>query len=141
MLEQHTARLFDLDAAFRKFIPPFGAAGNPVDITGGEPPTTYRNTLRLGLEEPRIRALILGYWHTIITPPLVFAKLVTEVVEELRAKGIDKPIVASLAGDVEVEEAADYLYQNGIVAYAYSTEIPVAVLGAKYKWARGAGLL
>ncbi|MGB8606592.1 hypothetical protein, partial [Bradyrhizobium sp.] len=40
-----------------------------------------------------------------------------------------------------VEEAADYLYQNGIVAYAYSTEIPVAVLGAKYKWARGAGLL
>ena len=30
----------DLDAAFRKFIPPFGAAGNPVDITGGEPPKT-----------------------------------------------------------------------------------------------------
>jgi acyl-CoA synthetase (NDP forming) len=63
----------DLDAAFRKFIPPFGAAGNPVDITGGEPPTTYRNTIRLGLEDPRIHALILGYWHTIITPPLVFA--------------------------------------------------------------------
>ena len=34
-----------------------------------------------------------------------------------------------------------YLYANGIPAYAYSTEIPVAVLGAKYKWARGAGLL
>ena len=39
----------DLDAAFRKFIPPFGAAGNPVDITGGEPPKTYQNTVRLGL--------------------------------------------------------------------------------------------
>ncbi|MGZ6193901.1 MAG: acetate--CoA ligase family protein, partial [Candidatus Binataceae bacterium] len=95
----------DLDTAFRKFIPPFGAAGNPVDITGGEPPATYRNTIRLGLEEPRIHALILGYWHTIITPPLVFAKLVTEVVEEMRTKGIDKPIVASLVGDVEVEDA------------------------------------
>ena len=35
----------DLDAAFRKFIPPFGAAGNPVDITGGEPPITYMNTV------------------------------------------------------------------------------------------------
>ena len=57
------------------------------------------------------------------------------------AKGIDKPIVASLAGDVEVEEAAEYLYQHGIPAYAYSTEIPVAVLGAKYQWARGAGLV
>src|ERR1700760_3562756 len=131
----------DLDAAFRKFIPPFGAAGNPVDITGGEPPTTYQNTVRLGLEDPRIHALILGYWHTIITPPMVFAKLMVEVVAEMRAKGIEKPVVASLAGDVEVEEAAEYLYQHGIPAYAYSTEIPVAVLGAKYKWARGAGLI
>ena len=131
----------DLDAAFRKFIPPFGAAGNPVDITGGEPPKTYQNTIRLGLEDARIHALILGYWHTIITPPMVFAKLVVEVVEEMKAKGIDKPIVASLAGDVQVEEAAEYLYQHGIPAYAYSTEIPVAVLGAKYQWARGAGLI
>jgi len=131
----------DLDAAFRKFIPPFGAAGNPVDITGGEPPTTYQNTVRLGLEDPRIHALILGYWHTIITPPMVFARLMVEVVAEMRAKGIEKPVVASLAGDVEVEEAAEFLYQHGIPAYAYSTEIPVAVLGAKYKWARGAGLI
>ena len=131
----------DLDAAFRKFIPPFGAAGNPVDITGGEPPKTYQNTIRLGLEDARIHALILGYWHTIVTPPTVFARLVVEVVEEMKAKGIVKPIVASLAGDVEVEEAAEYLYQHGIPAYAYSTEIPVAVLGAKYQWARGAGLI
>src|SRR5712692_6655892 len=131
----------DLDAAFRKFIPPFGAAGNPVDITGGEPPITYVNTVKLGLEDPRIHALILGYWHTIVTPPMVFARNMVEVKNEMKAKGIEKPIVASLAGDIEVEEAADYLYQNGIVAYAYSTEIPVAVLGAKYKWARGAGRL
>ncbi len=131
----------DLDAAFRKFIPPFGAAGNPVDITGGEPPKTYQNTIRLGLEDPRIHALILGYWHTIVTPPMVFAKLVVEVVDEMKAKGIVKPIVASLAGDIQVEEAAEHLYQHGIPAYAYSTEIPVAVLGAKYQWARGAGLL
>jgi acyl-CoA synthetase (NDP forming) len=131
----------DLDAAFRKFIPPFGAAGNPVDITGGEPPTTYKNTIKLGLEDERIHALILGYWHTIITPPMVFAKVVLEAIEEIKAKGIAKPVVASLAGDVEVEEASDYLYRHGVPAYAYSTEIPVAVLGAKYKWARGAGIL
>jgi len=131
----------DLDAAFRKFIPPFGAAGNPVDITGGEPPATYKNTVKLGLEDDRIHALILGYWHTIVTPPMVFAKLMVEVKQEMAAKGIEKPMVASLAGDVEVEAAAEYLYQHGIPAYAYSTELPVEVLGAKYKWARGAGLL
>jgi acetyl coenzyme A synthetase (ADP forming)-like protein len=131
----------DLDAAFRKFIPPFGAAGNPVDITGGEPPITYVNTVKLGLSDERIHALILGYWHTIVTPPMVFARNMVEVKKEMEAKGFVKPMVASLAGDVEVEEAAEYLYQNGIPAYAYSTELPVEVLGAKYKWARGAGLL
>lgn len=131
----------DLDAAFRKFIPPFGAAGNPVDITGGEPPITYVNTVRLGLEDDRIHALILGYWHTIVTPPMVFAKNMVQVVNEMKEKGKTKPVVASLAGDVEVEEAAQYLYENGIPAYAYSTELPVEVLGAKYKWARAAGLL
>ncbi|HKN51077.1 MAG TPA: acetate--CoA ligase family protein [Amycolatopsis sp.] len=131
----------DLDAAFRKFIPPFGAAGNPVDITGGEPPSTYRNTIALGLEDDRIHALILGYWHTIVTPPMVFAELVAEVVEEYRATGIHKPVVASLSGDVEVEEASEYLYAHGVVAYPYTTEKPVAVLGAKYRWARSAGLL
>ena len=57
----------------------------------------------------------------------------------MEAKGFVKPMVASLARDVE--EAAEYLYQSGIPAYAYATELPVEVLGAKYKWARGAGLL
>ncbi len=131
----------DLDEAFKKFIPPFGASGNPVDITGGEPPKTYQNTIRLGLEDPRIHALILGYWHTIVTPPMVFAKLVVEVVEEFRARGIDKPVVASLAGDVEVEEASEYLFDHKIPAYPYNTETMVAALGAKYRWARAAGLL
>jgi acyl-CoA synthetase (NDP forming) len=131
----------DLDAAFRKFIPPFGASGNPVDITGGQPPKTYQDTVRLGLEDRRIHSLILGYWHTIITPPMVFAKTMVDVIEEMRAKGIHKPVVASLAGDIEVEEASEYLFDHGIPAYPYSTEMPVAVLGAKYQWARGAGLI
>jgi acyl-CoA synthetase (NDP forming) len=130
----------DLDAAFKAYIPPFGASGNPVDITGGEPPTTYRNTIKLALEDERIHALILGYWHTIVTPPMVFARVVADIVEECRHKGIDKPIVASLAGDVEVEEASSYLFDHRIVAYPYTTEKPVAVLGAKYQWARTAGL-
>ena len=131
----------DLDAAFREFIPPFGAAGNPVDITGGEPPETYANTIRLGLEDDRIDSIVVGYWHTIITPPMVFAEVVSDMVEEMRGKGIEKPVVASLAGDVEVEEASAHLFDHGIPAYPYTTETPVEVLAAKYRWARTAGLL
>jgi len=131
----------DLDEAFKKYIPPFGASGNPVDITGGEPPSTYRNTIALGLEDERIHSLVLGYWHTIVTPPMVFAELVVDVVDEYRKKGIEKPIVASLCGDVEVEEASDYLFEHGVVGFPYTTELPVQVLGAKYHWARNAGEL
>jgi acetyl coenzyme A synthetase (ADP forming)-like protein len=131
----------DLDQAFKEFIPPFGASGNPVDITGGEPPTTYRNTIDLALNDDRIHALVLGYWHTIITPPMVFAELLSEAVETARARGIEKPVVASLVGDVEVEEACRYLMEHDILAYPYTAEKPVAVLGAKYRWARNAGLL
>ncbi|MDX6345772.1 MAG: hypothetical protein QOF84_562 [Streptomyces sp.] len=131
----------DLDAAFMRYIPPFGAAGNPIDITGGEPPSTYEATIRLGLEDPRVHALILGYWHTIVTPPMVFAELTARVVAEAKAKGINKPVVVSLAGDTEVEQASAYLFRRGVVAYPYSTEQPVAALGAKYRWARAAGLL
>jgi acetyl coenzyme A synthetase (ADP forming)-like protein len=131
----------DLNEAFMEFIPPFGAAGNPVDITGGEPPETYRNTVAVGLEDERIHGLVLGYWHTIVTPPMVFAKVMAEVVEEFRGRGVEKPIVASLAGDVEVEEASQYLFDHGIPAFPYTTETPVEVLAAKYRWARMAGLL
>jgi acetyl coenzyme A synthetase (ADP forming)-like protein len=131
----------DLNESFMKFIPPFGAAGNPVDITGGEPPETYRNTIKLGLEDERIHSLVLGYWHTIITPPMTFAKVVADVVEEFRGRGIEKPIVASLAGDVEVEQASEYLFEHGIPAFPYTTETPVEVLAAKYRWARIAGLI
>ena len=74
--------------------------------------TTYANTIKLGLEDERIHALILGYWHTIVTPPMVFAELTAKVVEEARKKGINKPVVASLVGDVEVEEASEYLYER-----------------------------
>ncbi|MFI6903254.1 acetate--CoA ligase family protein [Nonomuraea sp. NPDC050394] len=131
----------DLDEAFRAHIPPFGAAGNPIDITGGEPPSTYENTVRLGLSDERVHALVLGYWHTIVTPPMVFAELLARVVAEEREKGNVKPVVASLAGDTEVEEACAYLFDHGVIAYPYTTEKPVAVLGAKYRWARAAGLL
>jgi acetyl coenzyme A synthetase (ADP forming)-like protein len=131
----------DLNKAFMEYIPPFGAAGNPVDITGGEPPETYKKTIALGLEDERIHALVLGYWHTIVTPPMVFAEVVAEVMEEYRGKGIDKPVVASLAGDVEVEEASEFLFGHRVPAFPYTTETPVEVLAAKYRWARMAGLL
>jgi len=129
----------DLDQAFRKFIPPFGATGNPVDITGGEPPETYEATIRLALEDDRVDALILGYWHTLITPPMVFAETVIRAKNAVESVKAPKPIVASLSGDIEVERAASLLETHGVPAFAYSSEKAAMVLGALYRWARMAG--
>ena len=129
----------DLDKAFKKFIPPFGATGNPVDITGGEPPETYEATIRLALEDDRIDALILGYWHTLITPPMAFAETVIRAKKAAESVKAPKPIVAALSGDVEVERAASLLETHGVPAFAYSSEKAVVVLGALYRWARMAG--
>ena len=129
----------DLDEAFKKFIPPFGATGNPVDITGGEPPATYEATIRLALEDDRIDALILGYWHTLVTPPLVFAETVIKAKKTAEAMKAPKPIVAALSGDVEVERAATLLESHGVPAFPYSSEKAVIVLSALYRWARMAG--
>jgi len=113
----------DLDAAFRKFIPPFGAAGNPVDITGAssEDLPGDRSPGPRGPAHPRADP---GYWHTIITPPMVFAQTMVEVIDEMRAKGIQKPIVASLAGDVESRKPPNTCSTTASAAYPYSTEMP-----------------
>jgi acetyl coenzyme A synthetase (ADP forming)-like protein len=129
----------DLDKVFKEYIPPFGASGNPIDITGGEPPETYYNAIKLGLTDSRVHALILGYWHTLITPPMAFAEVVAKVVGEAKQEGIVKPIVCSLVGDVEVEKASLYLEERGILAYPYTMDAPVSALAAKYQWARYAG--
>ena len=129
----------DLDEAFKKYIPPFGATGNPVDITGGEPPETYEATIRLALEDDRVDALILGYWHTLVTPPMVFAETVIKAKHAVEAVKSPKPIVAALSGDIEVEGAASLLEAHGVPAFPYSSEKAVIVLGALYRWARMSG--
>jgi len=123
----------DLDEAFRKFIPPFGAAGNPVDITGGEPPSTYRNTVRLGLEDPRVHALILGYWHNHRSPHRCLppnssarSSMSSGTRESTAGRGI---AVRRRRG----RASKDYLFEHGVVAYPYTTEKPVEVLGAKFR--------
>ena len=45
-----------------------------------------------------IHALILGYWHTIVTPPMVFAKLMVEVYEEMKAKGFGGALICDADG-------------------------------------------
>ncbi len=122
-----------LDETFQQFIPPFGASGNPIDITGGEPPETYYRCILTALKEPQIHSLLIGYWHTLITPPMIFAETLYRAVKEAEEAGIRKPVVVNLAGDTQVQDAALFLEERGIPSYPYTTEKAAAALAAKYR--------
>jgi len=118
-------------SSFRRSVRP----GTPW-ISRRRTPSTYQKYRTPGLQDPRIHALILGYCTPSSRRQWYLRTDGGSGLTKCGRKASEKPVVASLRSDVEVEEAAEYLYQHGFPAYAYSTEIPVAVLGAKYKWAR-----
>ena len=124
----------DLMYKLRDFIPPFGSCQNPVDVTGFSTPEIHAATAMIAIRDPRVHSIIFGYWHTIITPPMVYAKVLSEVAEDARREGIAKPVVATLSGDVEVEKAATYLNERGIPSYPYTPERAVSSLAAIYAW-------
>ncbi len=129
-----------LNETFKQFIPPFGASGNPIDITGGEPPETYYRCILTALKEPQIHSLLIGYWQTLITPPMIFAETLYRAVKEAEEAGVRKPLVVNLAGDVEVQDAAQFLEERGIPSYPYATEKAAAALAAKdrsWRYSRG----
>jgi acetyltransferase len=126
----------DMMEKLSKYVPPFGSLRNPVDITGSNTPEGNLETMRIVLKDPRVHAVVFGYWHTIITPPMAFAKCLGQALEEAREEGIVKPVVAALSGDVEVEEAARYLEQRGVPSYPYAPERAVSALSAAYRCSR-----
>jgi acetyl coenzyme A synthetase (ADP forming)-like protein len=123
----------DMMEKLSKYVPPFGSLRNPVDITGSNTPEGNLETMRIVLKDPRVHSIIFGYWHTIITPPMAFAKVLSQALKEARNEGIVKPVVVALSGDVEVEAAAKYLEEIGIPAYPYAPERAVSALSAAYR--------
>jgi len=60
---------------------------------------------------------------------------------EFKERGIEKPVVASLAGDVESRRPASTCTSAGSWRTRTRRRSRWPVLGAKYQWARAAGLL
>lgn len=133
----------DLIDEYKKFVPPFGAFGNPMDITGSCTPDMVEKAVRLAIMHPKVDAIIIGHWHTIITSPMEFAKAVVDAVNEARGNGIEKPIVISMSGDIpDTLQAVDYIESKaGVPTFFVQPERAVRVLGALYQWARYAGIL
>jgi len=107
----------DLKEEFRKYMPWFGSAKNPVDLTGMATPDKYFEAVRTAFKHPAVHTITVLYCRTAVCDPMELAKLLIEARKEAIDKGINKPISVAMIGGVDVYEAMKHLNRNGIPAY------------------------
>ena len=105
----------DLKQAFRKYMPEFGSAKNPIDLTGMATEKEYYGATVEALKHPEVGGVVVLYCHTAITKPMNIAEKIYEAGQIARQE--DKPLVVCFIGGKEVEDASNWLKERGIPTY------------------------
>jgi len=98
----------------RESLPPTAAIQNPVDVIGDADHERYESALGAILEDDGVDAAIVILTPTAMTDVLETAEMVVRVTE-----GVDKPILCSFMGIVDVSEGVRFLENHGIPNYAF----------------------
>ncbi len=98
----------------KKTLPPTASIQNPVDVIGDATHERYEVAIRQILLDPNVDGAIVILSPQAMSDPLDTAKIVPRVL-----KGIDKPVLCSFMGIVDVSEGTRYLEQHGIPNYAF----------------------
>jgi len=101
-------------AELKKTLPPTASIQNPVDVIGDATHERYEVAIRQILLDPNVDGAIVILSPQAMSDPLDTAKIVPRVL-----KGIDKPVLCSFMGIVDVSEGTHYLEQHGIPNYAF----------------------
>ena len=105
----------DVQQELKKYMPEFGSAKNPVDITGGAGADWYEESVRASYAHPWVDGLSVLYCEVAVTDPMDVAVGIKRAIDE---SGItDKPITVSFVGGEKTEKAMQWLVENGIPAY------------------------
>jgi acetyltransferase len=105
----------DVQEEFKKYMPDFGSAKNPVDMTGMAGNEWYYQTTKFAISHPWVNALTVLYCETAITNPIEIAQHIHKAVMDSGVK--DKPVTASFVGGEHSDEAVCWLIDHGIPAY------------------------
>ena len=105
----------DLQPEFRKHMPDYGSAKNPVDITGGTGVGGYEGALRVALQAPWVDGIGILYCETAVTKPLEIADAVIRIVKESGVK--DKPVIGCFVGGERSTEASVRFGENSIPCF------------------------
>lgn len=128
----------DVQAELKKYMPDFGSAKNPVDLTGMAGNDWYNVSTRFAYAHPWVDGLVVLYCETAITNPVEIAQSIKRAVDESGIK--EKPITCSFVGGERSAEAMKYLVENGIPAYG-APDKAVNAMGALREYARMQELL
>jgi acetyltransferase len=122
----------DLQERLRKFMPPFGSARNPVDLTGMMTAESLRGALVEVLRDPRVGAVLVWAGQGAIPTPEELGEAVVSAVREV---GLAKPLIVSITGGGECREVLKRLIQAGVPSYE-SPEDAASALAAVYRYYR-----
>jgi len=100
----------------KKYMPTFGSAKNPVDLTGMAGNDWYHDSVKSAYEHEWVDGLVILYCETAMTDPQGIAESIHKAVCN---KDITrKPVSVSFVGGERSEKAMHWLVKNGIPAYS-----------------------
>jgi len=123
----------NLQEELKKYMPSFGSAKNPVDLTGMAGSDWYHDTVKIGFEHEWVDGLVVLYCETAMTDPLEIAKSIKQAVDETGIK--DKPVIVSFVGGEKSDKAMRWLVENGIPSYA-GPDVALNAIGALKEYAQ-----
>ncbi len=125
----------ELQTAFKDYMPDFGSAKNPVDITGGAGLEGYKKCIAFGLPQDWVDGLTVLYCETAVTDPMEIAQGVYEAVQSAGEAIKTKPVTVSFVGGERCAKAMRWLMEHGIPAYD-DPDRAIAAIGGLRKYGR-----
>ena len=101
-------------ASLKEQLPPTANIHNPVDIIGDADSSRYESAIRQVMEDPGVDGAIVILTPQAMTNPLETAEILPRVI-----KGIDKPVLASFMGIVDVSEGVRHLEAHNIPNFPF----------------------
>jgi acetate---CoA ligase (ADP-forming) len=105
----------DLQTELKKYMPDFGSAKNPVDITGAAGNDWYHDSIKAAYPQDWVDGLVVLYCETAVTDPMQIAKAIKSAIDDTGLTG--KPVTVSFVGGERSEDAMAWLVEHGIPAY------------------------
>ena len=122
----------DIQTELKKYMPEFGSAKNPADLTGMAGREWYEPSVKYAFAHPWVNGLVVLYCETAMTDPMDIAQGIKAAVDSTGIK--DKPITVSFVGGEKCDQAMRWLVENGIPAYN-APDLAVNAMAALHEYA------